>query len=125
MASSLNKTIIIGRLGMDPDLRQGKTTEVANFSLANSTFKDGHEEVQWHRICAFGKQAQKCSKQLHKGDLCCIEGRLDVHPYEKNGEKHLSHSIVVEDVTLLAPKRRQDSPKSTCQTASAEENFLF
>ena len=116
MANTYNKTIIIGRLGCDPELKQGSKTEYTRFSLSNSTFHDGQEEVQWHHICAFGKQARICNEHLRKGDLCCIEGRLDSRGYMKNGEKVYSQSIVAEKVTFLSSKRRPSLPseESTC-----------
>ncbi len=126
MSNSLNKTIIIGRLGMDPELRQGNKTQFTRFRLANTTFSNGQNEVQWHNICAFGKQAQICSKQLHKGDLCCIEGHLDNRSYEKNGEKRYMNSIVAENVTFLGTSRRSETPKNDTQNANAQTDaFLF
>lgn len=111
MANSLNKTIIIGRLGNDPELHQGPKSEYARFSIADSTIsKDGQETVQWHRICAFGKQAHLCHEYLHKGDLCCIEGRLDSKSYEKDGQKHASYSIIAERITFMSSKRRSNVP---------------
>ena len=109
MANTFNRTIIIGRLGHDPELKQGPKAEFARFSLSNSTFRDGQEEVQWHSICAFGKQARLCHDHLHKGDLCCIEGRLDKRGYLKNGEKHYSQIIIADHITFLSSKRRPDT----------------
>ena len=107
MANSLNKTIIIGRLGNDPELHQGTKTDYAHFSIADSTpTKDGGENIQWHRICAFGKQAHLCHDYLHKGDLCCIEGRLESRSYEKEGQKLSSYSIIAERITFMSSKRR-------------------
>ena len=108
--NTFNKTIIIGRLGFDPELKQGKNTSYTRFSLSNNSItKDGQSEVQWHKICAFGKQATLCHKYLHKGDLCCIEGRLDSRSYEKNGQKQYSSSIIAERITFLNSKRKSDS----------------
>lgn len=121
--NTFNRTIIIGRLGQDPELKQGKKAEVSQFSLCNSRLIDGHEEVQWHRICAFGKQAQACQKYLHKGDLCCVEGRLDAYPYEKDGERRTSHSIVADRVVFLSSKRRSDPPAEN--TTSEELDMLM
>ncbi len=105
-----NKTILIGRLGADPELKTGGKSDYANFSICNSTVdKEGHEEVQWHRIKAFGKQAHLCKDHLRKGDLCCVEGRLDARPYEKNGEKRIANAIILEKLTFLTPKRRSEN----------------
>ena len=126
MASSFNKTIIIGRLGRDPEVRQGEKTEFANFSLCHSSTRDGKEVVQWHNIVAFGKQAQICSKYLRKGDLCCVEGHIDARSYEKNGERRTAHSIVLERVTFLSPQRRHEAVKESRLTANDfEEAFPY
>lgn len=111
MANTYNKTIIIGRLGQDPEFKTGGKTDVTRFSLSNNTVrKDGTSEVQWHKICAFGKQALLCHQHLKKGDLCCIEGRLDTRSYEKDGEKRISNAIIAERITFLSTKRRSDAP---------------
>jgi single-strand DNA-binding protein len=109
MAKSYNKTIIIGRLGQSPELKQSGKTEYTRFSICNSTFKDGQEDVQWHRICAFGRQAQLCHEHLKKGDLCCIEGRLDSQYYEKNGEKRYQQSVIAEKITFLTSRRKAET----------------
>lgn len=106
MANTFNRTIIIGRLGCDPELKQGPKAEYACFSLSNSTFRDGQEEAQWHNICAFGKQAHLCHEHLHKGDLCCIEGRLDSRSYTKNGEKYYSQVIIADHITFLDTRKK-------------------
>lgn len=116
-SNSYNKTIIIGRLGHDPELRQGNRTQYARFSVCHQTVsKDGQEEVQWHKICAFGKQANICHTYLHKGDLCCVEGHLDTRSYEKNGEKRISNTIVAEKITFLSTKRRSNAQNNDVVT---------
>ena len=105
-----NKTILIGRLGADPELKTGGKSDLAHFSICNATIdKDGREEVQWHRVKAFGKQAHLCKTYLHKGDLCCVEGRLDARPYEKNGEKRIANAIILEKLTFLTSKHRPET----------------
>lgn len=99
-----NRTIIIGRLDNAPELKSTGKGDVAEFSLSNTTFRNGAEEVQWHRIAAFGKQAILCAEHLHKGDLCCIEGRLDTHTYEIDGEIRYSQIIITERITFLTSK---------------------
>lgn len=106
MAHTFNRTIIIGRLGCDPELKQGPKTEYARFSLSNSTFHDGQEEVQWHNICAFGKQARICYDHFRKGDLCCIEGRLESETYMHKGEVMYKQKIIAERITFLATKKK-------------------
>jgi single-strand DNA-binding protein len=71
--------------------------------------KDGKEEIQWHDLVAFGKQAILCHDYLHKGDLCCVEGRLDRSSYSKNGEEVFKTTIIVERMTFLSPSKRKET----------------
>lgn len=110
---SFNKTIIIGRLGQDPVFKAGAKTDTAKFTICNTVVKDGEEEVQWHYIVSFGRQAQLVMEHLHKGDLVCIEGRLDSKAY--NGKRV---AIIAERMTFLASKKRETKPESAeCATA--------
>lgn len=103
---TFNRTIIIGRLRQSPKVKSTAKGDVAEFMLYNSTISNGVEQIQWHRIAAFGKQATLCAEHLHKGDLCCIEGRLDTHTYEKDGEIRYSQIIIAERITSLSSKRK-------------------
>ena len=107
---NFNRTVIIGRLGKDPELfTTANDTDIATFSLANNVFVAGKEETQWHTIKAFGRQAQVCHKYLKKGDLCCVEGHLDIRTYEKEGVSHKAITIVAERVVFLQHKRQTSS----------------
>lgn len=99
-----NKTILIGRLGNDPELASTSDGTFAKFSICNSTFENGEEKVQWHNIIAVGKQANVCMEHLHKGDLCCIEGHLDTLEYESDGETFYKHQIIAERIVFLRSK---------------------
>lgn len=105
---SFNKIIIIGRLGQEPVFKAGAKTDTARFTLCNSVVKDGKEEVQWHNIVSFGKQAKLVMEHLHKGDLVCIEGRLDSKAY--SGYERTE--IIAERMTFLASKKRETKPES-------------
>lgn len=100
-----NRTVLIGRLGEDPELRPHSKAEFqTEFYIGNNTIVDGKEVMDWHKIVAFGKQAKLCSGYLHKGDLCCIEGRLDIDTRTESYKQH----IVAERITFLsAPKKRR------------------
>ena len=124
MSESYNKTIIIGRLGYDPECHQTEKCELVRFSIAQNRMVDGKEDAQWHRVCAFGKQAALVKKYLRKGDLCCIEGRLDVHAYEKNGERRVSHSIIADKVTFLQPSRREKQPNAAEEVQIEDDEAL-
>jgi len=98
---SMNKTIIIGRLCRDP---KSVNDNVTKFTLRNTTIRDGVEEAQYHAVVAFGRQATLCLEYLHKGDLCCVEGRLDTYKYEVKGEIRYRQSIIAEHITFLTHK---------------------
>lgn len=103
----VNKTILVGRLGRDPETRfTGGGTAVANFSIAtDETFKDKNGEKQkrteWHKIIVWGKQAEVAQKYLKKGGLVFIEGRIQSREWEKDGEKHRSFEIVATTFRML------------------------
>lgn len=104
-----NKTILIGRLGQEPTLEHSpKKGDVAVFTITNNSLHNGEEVVQFHKISAFGNQAKLCVEYLHKGDLCCIEGRLDTYTYEKDGVVCYSQSIIAEHITFLTSRKHND-----------------
>lgn len=107
-----NKTIIIGRLMEDPELLNPQETDLrrkrVSFTICNSTFDaDKNEVVSKHKIVSFGKQAQLCLDYLCKGDLCCIEGRLDIKTYTLDGEERSRQFIACEKLTFLSPVHRR------------------
>lgn len=115
----MNKVILIGRLGRDPELRytQGGTG-VANFTVAtNERWKDdageAKERTEWHKIVAWGAQAEFAAKYLAKGRQVLIEGRLQAREYEdKAGAKRSVVEIVAMRVEGLGPKPGDEpSPK--------------
>lgn len=117
--SSVNKSIIIGNLGRDPELThtQGGTA-VCRLAVATSRkYKKGEElveETEWHRVTVWGKQAEACDKYLSKGRSVYVEGRLRTSTYEKDGVKRYTTEIVAEQVQFLGGKggeRRRDEPE--------------
>ncbi len=106
---SVNKVVLIGRLGRDPDHRlTGGGTQVSNFSIATDQVRNTNGTTQktteWHRIVAFGRIAETCNQYLKKGSLVCVEGSLQTRSWEKSGEKHYSTEIVASRVTFLDRK---------------------
>jgi single-strand DNA-binding protein len=107
---SVNKVILIGRLGKDPEDRvTAGGTRVSNFSLATDQFRPGNGAAQktteWHRIVAFGKAAEQCNQYLRKGRLVCVEGSLQTRSWEKPpGEKHYTTEVIAARVTFLDSK---------------------
>lgn len=115
----MNKVILIGRLGRDPEDRVTQSgTKVSNFSLATNYMRNGdnggQEITEWHRIVAFGKTAEQCSQFLKKGRLVCIEGSLQTRTWEKPpGEKHFMTEVVAARVTFLDPKPGQSESQGS------------
>jgi len=109
MASrSVNKVILIGNLGKDPELRYTSSgVAVASFSVAtNESWKDPEgntqERTQWHNIVAWRKLAEICGEYLKKGSKLYLEGRLQYRNYDdKNGVKRYVTEIVMDEMVML------------------------
>ena len=106
---SVNKAILVGRLGRDPETRYTSGGQaVANFTLAtDETFKDRAGERQkrteWHRIVLWGKLAEIAQQYLKKGMLVYVEGRIQTRSWDdKDNQKHYKTEIVVNDLVLLS-----------------------
>lgn len=122
---SLNKVMLIGRLGQDPETKSVGETQVCKFSVATSeswTDRNGDkkENTEWHRITAWGKLAEICGKYLQKGRQVYIEGKIKTTQYEKNGEKRYGTEIVAGTVQFLGSagdgeKRSTGGDKSSHQ----------
>ena len=105
---SVNKVILVGRLGRDPETRYtGGGQAVANFSVAtDETYKDRNGERQkrteWHKIVVWGKQAEIAQQYLTKGSLIFIEGRIQSREWQdKEGQKRTSFEIVATNFRML------------------------
>jgi single-strand DNA-binding protein len=121
---TLNKILLIGRLGKDPEERTTATgTRVSNFSLATDSYHSGNGEktTEWHRIVAFGKTAESCNQYLRKGRLVCIEGSLQTRCWEKSpGEKHYFTDVVAARVTFLDSKGGNSAPSGAMEGESGD-----
>ena len=107
----INKAILVGRLGKDPEIRYTPDgAMVTSFSVAtDEVWKDkSGEKVQkteWHRIVTFGKLAEICGKFLAKGKLVYIEGRIQTRSWDdKEGKKHYTTEIIANNMKMLDPK---------------------
>jgi single-strand DNA-binding protein len=125
---SVNKVILVGRLGRDPETRYtGSGQAVANFTLAtDSSFKDRSGERQkrteWHRIVAWGKLAEICQQYLKKGSQVYIEGRLQTREWEdKSGQKRTTTEIVASDMRMLGSKSESAAAAASGSTTRAPE----
>jgi single-strand DNA-binding protein len=117
MSKDLNKIMITGHLGADPEMRftpQG--TPVTTFRVAaGRTWKDAggaqHSETEWFRVVAWNKLAEVCNEYLQKGDRVYIEGRVQTRTWQdKDGQDRATTEIVASDMIMLASKRRLTPP---------------
>ena len=108
---SVNKVILVGRLGRDPESRfTGSGQAVCNFSLATDrSYKDRNGQTQkqteWHKIVAWGKLAEICQKYLKKGSQIFVEGRIQSRQWEdQQGQKRTSFEIVAGEMRMLGSR---------------------
>jgi single-strand DNA-binding protein len=113
MARGLNKVMLIGNLGRDPEMRYTPSGRpVTAFSLAvdrNWTSAEGerHEETDWFNIVAWGELAETCNRYLRKGDRIYVEGRLKSRSWDgKDGQKHELTEVVAGELIMLGGSAR-------------------
>jgi single-strand DNA-binding protein len=112
--AGINKVILIGNLGANPELRYTQDgTPVANFSIATSdqwTDKESgekREKTEWHRIVVWRRLAELCAEYLSKGRQVYVEGKLQTRSWEKDGVVRYTTEIIANDVQFLG--RKSDS----------------
>jgi len=125
---TLNKVLLIGRLGRDPEERTtAGGTRVSNFSLATDTYhhNTGNTTTEWHRVAVFGKNADLCNQYLRKGRLVCIEGYLQTRSWEKPpGEKHYMTEVIGSRITLLDGNRDGNARVAAAEEQEPAEAFV-
>jgi len=116
--ASINKVILIGNLGQDPELKYMPSGDaVCNFTIATTeVFKDREgnqqEKTEWHRIVAFRKLAEICGEYLKKGKQVYIEGKIQTRSWEdKDGVKRFTTEVVADTMKMLG--RRDEETGST------------
>ncbi len=127
----VNKAILIGRLGKDPEVRYTPDgTMVTNFNLAtDEQWKDKNGEkvqkTEWHRIVTFGKLAEICGNYLVKGKLIFVEGRIQTRSWEdKDGVKRFTTEIIANNMQMLDSKgqAKADEPSSDSTSSHSASN---
>jgi single-strand DNA-binding protein len=115
MAGSLNKVLLIGNVGRDPEMRYTQSGEaVTTFSLAtNRRLRDTdgqfRDEPEWHNIVAWGKLAEQCNEYLTKGRKVFIEGRLQTRSWDgQDGQKKYRTEIVANTMQMLDQRPRDE-----------------
>ncbi|MGD2170695.1 MAG: single-stranded DNA-binding protein [Gammaproteobacteria bacterium] len=141
MARGVNKAIIVGTLGQDPEVRYTASgSAVANLSVAtNETWKDrqtgeAQERTEWHRIVMFGKLAEIAQQYLKKGSQAYFEGRIQTRKWQdQSGNDRYSTEIVANEMQMLggrgggggapAESGGQSQPKPARETAPIDDGF--
>ena len=143
---SVNKVMILGRLGQDPELKYTPSgTAVCNFSLATNDYwtdKSGQkqERTEWHRVVVWGKVGENCGRYLSKGRQAFVEGSLQTRQWEgKDGQKRYTTEVVARNVQFIGgtnearrPQESETAPRgangghpetTSAQGAAASENY--
>ncbi len=120
MAGSLNKVILVGNLGKDPEVRSiPNGAKVANFSIATTeryTDKQGQkvDKTEWHRIVMWRGLAEVAERYLKKGSMICIEGKLTTRSWEdQNGQKRYTTEILADNMQMLGGRNQQSEGGSS------------
>lgn len=129
--SGVNKVILVGRLGKEPEVRNLENgAVVANFSIATSeVFKDKttgerRETTEWHNIVLWRGLAEIAQKYLHKGDMIYVEGKLRTRSWEKEGVTRYTTEIVGDSMTMLSGKSGgSSSPEYSSSDKTNSSNF--
>lgn len=107
----INKAILIGNLGADPEIRYTQSgTQVATFNLATTERRKGQdgqiqESTEWHRIVAWQRLAEICGEYLHKGSRVYIEGKIQTRKWQdQNGVDRYTTEIVAREMKMLSPR---------------------
>jgi len=139
---SVNKVIILGRLGQDPELKHTPNgASVCNFSVATSErWKDKNsgqdmEKTEWHRVVVWGKLAESCNQYLSKGREAFVEGRLETRTWEQDGVKRYTTEINATTVQFIGgqgdasqsnnPPGKQKAPAPVQQDYSVNTDANF
>ena len=118
MSEGLNRVIIVGNLGADPEVRQAGGSAVCGLRVAvaeryQDRDKQWQERTEWVRVTVWGKRGEALGRILSKGDRVVVEGSLRTRSYDKDGEKRYATEVVAQDVILCGGKRRESDPKPT------------
>ena len=129
--SGVNKVILVGRLGKDPEVRNLENgAAVANFTIATSeSYKDKttgekKEVTEWHNIVLWRGLAEIAQKYLHKGDIIYVEGKLRTRSWEKEGITRFTTEIIGDNMTMLGTRGGGNTSSSSGESRqSAPANY--
>jgi len=138
MSRGLNKVMVIGHLGRDPEMRYTPSGRpVTTFTVAvsrswNTADGERRTETEWFNIVAWGNLAEICKQYLHKGQQVYIEGRLQTRRWEdKEGQKHTSVEVVANEMMMLGDRRdgnnnsQESEQDESAEPIADEDEFPF
>ena len=110
MSRSVNKIILVGHMGRDPEVRETTSgKKVANVSIATNhrvgSGEEAEERTNWHRLTLWNHLAQFAEEYVRKGDRVYVEGRLEYDSYERDGVTIPTAEVTVRELVLLTPRR--------------------
>ncbi len=122
--AGLNKAILIGNLGKDPEMRYSASgLAIAKFSLATTERYKQEDRTEWHNVVVFDKLAEICGKYLHKGKQVYIEGRIRTNEWtDKEGNKRWSTEIVANTMQMLGSRDSAGGGASYGQSAPPRQD---
>jgi len=129
----VNKVILVGTVGKDPEVRNTQNNKVATFSLAtNESYKDKNGEkktvTEWHNVVIWGKLVEIVEKYVKKGNHLYLEGKLSSRSWEdQNGTKRYITEVIVHSMTMLPSVRKsgEDRQVSSQETFSNNDDLPF
>ena len=125
--ASVNKVILIGCVGKDPEVRYSqKGMAVANFSVATNKKKGNEQVTQWHQVVAFNKLGEIVSNYVKKGSRVYIEGSIDYSEYTtKDGIKKTATKIIADSMQFWDDKPKSSAPKQSYQKQKSGSDTPF
>jgi len=120
----MNKVILVGYVGKDPEIKTLDSGKKASFSLATRVKKD---ESVWHNIVAFGNVADVIERYIHKGSLLAVTGEIRYRNYEKDNVRKYITEIIVNNIEMLGKKedRKPDDLPAEAPTEAPADDLPF
>jgi len=129
--SSVNKVILLGNIGKDPEVRETKAGNIVNLTMATSekyTDKSGQkqENTEWHNLVVFGKLADVVAKYVKKGDKLYVEGSITTRKWEdKEGNTRYTTEVKVRDLTMLGGTEKKSTQPAAVAVGDDEDDLPF
>jgi len=129
--SSVNKVILLGNIGKDPEVRETKAGNIVNLTMATSekyTDESGQkqENTEWHNLVVFGKLADVVAKYVKKGDKLYVEGSITTRKWEdKEGNTRYTTEVKVRDLTMLGGGEKKSTQPAAVAVGDDEDDLPF